>query len=90
MHSLDTPGSHFWPYVQLLAAPSWFPPPPPPWPVQAYDEGPWPRMTAQQRSSIMHRMADLLEVGGDARQWPWWRWLSCFRLEACACHQQPI
>lgn len=31
-------------------------------PWQAFDEGPWPRMTGEQRGRVLYRLADLIEV----------------------------
>jgi hypothetical protein len=36
--------------------------------MQAFDHGPWPRMSGRQRGSIMHKLAALMEVG-NAVQW---------------------
>lgn len=33
------------------------------WGVQAFDEGPWPRMSGRQRGNIMNKLAALMEVG---------------------------
>lgn len=30
--------------------------------VQAFDHGPWPRMSGRQRGNIMHKLATLMEV----------------------------
>lgn len=30
--------------------------------LQAFDEGPWPRMTGRQRGRLLSRLADLMEV----------------------------
>jgi aminomuconate-semialdehyde/2-hydroxymuconate-6-semialdehyde dehydrogenase len=32
---------------------------------RAFDEGPWPRMTSDERGRILHRLADLLEADAD-------------------------
>ncbi|WP_241518871.1 aldehyde dehydrogenase [Streptomyces sp. CB03238] len=33
---------------------------------EAYDEGPWPRMSAGERGRLLHRLADLIEEHADA------------------------
>ena len=30
--------------------------------VQAFDKGPWPRMTGRQRGLLMNKLADLMQV----------------------------
>ncbi|MEN8585370.1 aldehyde dehydrogenase [Burkholderia sp. RS01] len=32
---------------------------------RAFDEGPWPRMTASERRTLLHRFADLIELHGE-------------------------
>lgn len=40
---------------------------------KAFDEGPWPRMTGEQRGRVLLRLADLVEVserrGGGVFKW---------------------
>ena len=43
--------------------------------LQAFDEGPWPRMSGRHRGTLMKRLADLMEVG-----WPRHNH-SCFRMK---------
>ncbi len=34
--------------------------------VQAFDEGPWPRMSGKERAKVMHRLVQLLEASRPA------------------------
>lgn len=64
------------------------------YPPQAYDDGPWPRMTAEKRSRVMFRLTDLVEVRHRWRRgWhqAWWQpaspvpWLPARGAELTVC-----
>ena len=40
--------------------------------VQAFDKGPWPRMSGRERGKLMSRLADLMEVSVTLLEQSFW------------------